>query len=391
MARLRVAADARRIALAACLLAAAPALAERARANLDAEFLDAPRGRIDLVVTDHADVANATAAVWPSNRVVAFVRPPADSIDLAYFDDYLELLIVHELAHVHHLDYSDDLGRFFRRLVGRSPTVLSFPGTLAPGWVIEGIGTWYESALTGAVRVHGTYHEMILRTAALEGRFESRGQAEGNSPLWPGGTRRYAYGSLFVDYLLETYGRNRMGAFARDLASLRNMTPNRMANRVFGVSLSEAWETWADGWREAGGGRSRATAAIVGLVDRRPDGGCRPRGPARLERPGTGLYVRRKGRGPVRVRLPRAHLQRPSSTLGEGVVVGAGFPGDRGPGARIGIGRRVLQRRGRVPGRARAIFSAQPGPPVGPVSRARLRHGDARRTARPSCCRPAPR
>lgn len=289
MARVRVAADARRIALAAaCLLAAAPALAgaqpppdedwrtietahfritfpehlealgrraaalaERARANLDAEFLDAPRGRIDLVVTDHADVANATATVWPSNRVVAFIRPPADSINLAYFDDYLELLIVHELAHIHHLDYSGGLGRFFRRLVGRSPTVLSFPGTLAPGWVIEGIGTWYESALTGAGRVHGTYHEMILRTAALEGRFESRGQAEGNSPLWPGGTRRYAYGSLFVDYLLETYGRDRMGPFARGLASLRNMTPNSAANRVFGVSLSEAWETWADGWREA--------------------------------------------------------------------------------------------------------------------------------------------
>ena len=291
MAGLRVAAGACRTALAACLLTAGPGLAgaqpppdetwrtidtahfritfpeplealgrraaelaERARANLDAAFLEGPRGRIDLVLTDHADLSNGTAAVWPSNRVVAYIRPPTDSLALGYFDDYVELLIAHELAHIHHLDYAGGLGRFFRWLFGRSPTFLSFPGAMAPGWVIEGIGTWYESALTGAGRVHGTFHDMVLRTAALEGRFETLGQAEGNSPVWPAGTRRYAYGSLFIDYLLETYGQDRMGAFARGLVSLRNLTYNGAATRVFGVSLSEAWATWADGWRRAAEG-----------------------------------------------------------------------------------------------------------------------------------------
>ncbi len=226
-------------------------LAERARADLGAEFLDAPGGRIDVVLTDHADLSNAVATVWPSNRVVVYVRPPADSVSLGYFDDYLELLLVHELAHIHHLDHAAGLGRLFRWLVGRSPTFLSFPGTLEPGWVVEGIGTWYESALSGTGRVHGTYHEMVLRTAALEGRFETLGQAEGNSPAWPAGARSYAYGSLFVDYLLETYGRDRMGDFARRLAGLRNLTPNRAATHVFGVPLTEAWDAWANRWREA--------------------------------------------------------------------------------------------------------------------------------------------
>ncbi|NIX22337.1 MAG: hypothetical protein GWN07_21890, partial [Actinobacteria bacterium] len=69
--------------------------------------------------------------------------------------------------------------------------------------------TWYESRLTEAGRTRGSYHEMQIRTAALEGRFESIGQAAGESPLWPGGNRPYVYGSLFFDFLLERHGEER--------------------------------------------------------------------------------------------------------------------------------------------------------------------------------------
>ena len=247
-------------------------LAERARARLEEQFIEAPSGQIDLVVTDHVDQSNGYATVWPSNRIVAYIRPPTDSLALGYFEDNLELLIVHELAHIHQLDYPGGFGRFFRRLFGRSPTIFSFPGTDAPGWVIEGIGTWYESALTGAGRIHGTFHEMVLRTAALEGRFETVGQAGGNSPVWPGGTRRYAYGSLFFDHLLETYGQDRMGAFARELVSARtqlfgNGTLNGAATRIFGVSLTDAWRTWADGWRAEAGGLDSELARYGSITE----------------------------------------------------------------------------------------------------------------------------
>ena len=154
-------------------------LAERAYRELTAQFREGPTGPIDIVLTDHADVSNGFATMWPSNRIVLYARPPADHLALAYFDDWLELLITHELAHVFHLDYGGTLGTVFRALFGRAPTPFNFPGVVVPGWVIEGLATWYESALTGAGRVHGTFHEMVLRTAMLEGRFESIGQAGG--------------------------------------------------------------------------------------------------------------------------------------------------------------------------------------------------------------------
>ncbi|MCY4633725.1 MAG: hypothetical protein OXG04_04320 [Acidobacteria bacterium] len=228
-------------------------LAERAYRELTAQFREGPTGPIDVVLTDHADVSNGFATMWPSNRIVLYARPPADHLALAYFDDWLELLITHELAHVFHLDYGGTLGRVFRALFGRAPTSFNFPGVVVPGWVIEGLATWYESALTGAGRVHGTFHEMVLRTAMLEGRFESIGQAGGNSPQWPGGIRRYAYGSLFFDYLLDKHGHDGMTAFVeaavRPAAQLPLPRLNSAGRRAFGASLSSEWTVWMDEMR----------------------------------------------------------------------------------------------------------------------------------------------
>ena len=228
-------------------------LAERAHRELTAQFREGPSGRIDIVLSDHVDVSNGFATIWPSNRIVLYARPPADHLALAYFDDWLELLITHELAHVFHLDYGGAVGRVFRALLGRAPLPFSFPGTFVPGWVTEGLATWYESALTDAGRVHGTFHEMVLRTAMLEGRFESIGQTGGNSPQWPGGIRRYAYGSLFFDYLLDKHGVDGMAAFVeavvRPTAQLRLAPLNAAGRRAFGAALSSEWDAWTNEMR----------------------------------------------------------------------------------------------------------------------------------------------
>ena len=220
-------------------------VAEQAHEALSAGFRAGPGGAIDIVLTDHVDVSNGYARYSPSNRIVLYARPPPDHLALGYFDDWLEQLIVHELAHVFHLDYTGWFGRFFRALFGRLPSFLTFPGTNVPGWVIEGLATWYESALTPGGRVHGTYHEMVLRTAALEGRFESLGTAGGYSPQWPGGGRRYVYGSLFFEYLLDKHGRDVMAEFVEDLARNASL-PGRVLDDV---SLTSEWDAWREEMR----------------------------------------------------------------------------------------------------------------------------------------------
>ncbi len=220
-------------------------VAERAHEDLSATFRAGPGGTIDIVLTDHVDVSNGYARYSPSNRIVLYARPPPDHLALGYFDDWLEQLVVHELAHVFHLDHVGWFGRFFRALFGRQPSILTFPGTNVPGWVIEGLATWYESALTPGGRAHGAHHEMVLRTAALEGRFESLGTAGGHSPQWPGGNRRYVYGSLFFEHLLARHGRDVMARFVEDVA--RNAwLPSRVLDDV---SLTSEWDAWRDEMR----------------------------------------------------------------------------------------------------------------------------------------------
>ncbi|MCE2434933.1 MAG: hypothetical protein J4F29_18715, partial [Candidatus Latescibacteria bacterium] len=74
--------------------------AEWAHALLSEQFIAAPPGMIDLVLTDHIDVSNGYAGVWPSNQITIYARPPIDSFGRAYYNDRLENVIVHELTHI---------------------------------------------------------------------------------------------------------------------------------------------------------------------------------------------------------------------------------------------------------------------------------------------------
>ncbi len=220
--------------------------AERAYAALEAAFVEAPKGRIDLVVTDHTDEANGFATILPSNRITIFATPPVQNLALQYFDDWLELLITHELAHIFHLDRSHPLGRAIRKLFGRVPLAWPvFPEVMVPTWTVEGLATHFESEVTDSGRSKGTYHEMVLRTAALEDAFEGIDQASGESPVWPAGPRPYIYGSKFFDYLTEEHGKETMSGFVE--AIRRQWIPFRLnsaAKHAFGTSLSDAWDAW---------------------------------------------------------------------------------------------------------------------------------------------------
>ncbi len=239
--------------------------AEWAHARLSEQFIAAPRGIIDLVLTDHIDVSNGYASVRPSNRITIYARPPIDSFGRAYYNDRLENVIVHELTHIFHIDrpgrYSllhKPFGRVPSPYISFSPVerlpvpAFTIPARATPRWVREGIAVWYESALTGTGRLHGTFHRMVLRTAALEGRFESIDQTSGNSPQWPGGTRAYAYGSLFFEHLIQKYGRDRMIAFVK--AVEKQWIPYRLdaaGRSAFGTTLTSEWKAWADTQRVA--------------------------------------------------------------------------------------------------------------------------------------------
>ncbi len=221
--------------------------AERAHAGLSELLGGAPEGTIDLVVTDHVDFSNGLANVTPWLRMTIFVRPPVDDETLQYFDDWLELVITHELAHIFHLDRAGPLGRLGRRVLGRQgPSWPLFPGRSQPQWVVEGIATYYESALTSAGRLRSSEHEMFLRVAALEDALESFDRASGRAPNWPT-DRAYVYGSRFFEHLTDEHGSEAIPKFIE--AVTRQWIPYRInaaARDAVGIGATEAWAGWLE-------------------------------------------------------------------------------------------------------------------------------------------------
>ncbi|MBI4544887.1 MAG: PD40 domain-containing protein, partial [Gemmatimonadetes bacterium] len=222
--------------------------AEAAYQVLSQELLHAPRGTIDLLVTDHTDFSNGFATPLPSNRIVVYAAPPVDDPALAFHNDWLELVLVHELTHILHLDHVAGLGAALRALFGRVPAPWPFfPALATPTWSIEGLATYYESRVTGAGRVNGSYHDMVLRTAVLEGAFDGIDRASGSSPVWPGGQRPYVYGSLFLDYLAGTHGPEVHQKLVQRAAGALIPPPlafDRVARRATGRSFSASWRAW---------------------------------------------------------------------------------------------------------------------------------------------------
>ena len=224
----------------------AAAIAEETHARLAPAMKWEPRGRTHLIVTDHVDVSNGSATPFPRNRIEIYVSAPGGdpSSPIAYYDDWLELVIVHEYAHILHLDQARGIPRLLRTILGRNP--VAFPNEWAPYWMIEGLATFYESEFTEAGRVKGTFAEMVLRTAAIEDRWPSEAQASGLTATWPGGSARYLFGSKFLAWLARRHGADAVARYFNDYSG--KIIPyqiNRTGRQVFGKSISDLWNEWS--------------------------------------------------------------------------------------------------------------------------------------------------
>ena len=216
--------------------------AERAYTQLGDE-MHPPRGPIDILVSDHADYSNGSAITYPTNRIIVYATPPVNEMALRYTTDWAQLVVTHELAHIFHLDRSRGIWRLGQYVFGRSPFL--FPNLYQPSWLIEGLAVYEESRLAGQGRIEGPEHTLIARAAALDHVFPSIGQASLAYPRFPLGEAAYAYGSLFIDYLARTRGRDKIRNFVE--SSSAQLVPYLVdvpARSAFGTSFNGAWNEW---------------------------------------------------------------------------------------------------------------------------------------------------
>ncbi|HXH05199.1 MAG TPA: hypothetical protein VNI83_01280, partial [Vicinamibacterales bacterium] len=174
-------------------------VAEEVRAELAARLGVARTARTHVILVDQHDEAGGWATPLPFNTIEISAAPAATADLAGNARDWLRLVFAHEYAHTLHLDRSRGLFGALRRLFGRAPPLL--PNLFLPAWQIEGLATYFESAVTGEGRVASGEFRTLVAAAARARRFASLDRVNGGLVAWPGGHAPYAYGAFFHQWL----------------------------------------------------------------------------------------------------------------------------------------------------------------------------------------------
>ncbi|MEC9464575.1 MAG: BamA/TamA family outer membrane protein, partial [Myxococcota bacterium] len=208
-----------------------------------------PQGIIDVVLSDSSDRANGSATVMPKNTLRLYLAAPIETTGLSTYDDWLRILITHELAHICDIDQSWGLTRFLRWIFGKYISMNGF----TPQFLTEGYAVYAETNLTSTGRGRSSYVAMLLRMAALEGKFLAIDQGHIQFADWPGGNAAYFYGGLFHLWLEKRFGKEAVAELHQFNAAMPIpyfYWPG--AKVAFGQSLESLWDEWqAEFTREA--------------------------------------------------------------------------------------------------------------------------------------------
>ncbi len=200
-----------------------------------------PVGRTELVVTDQEDQSNAFALLIPYNMITLRVVAPSPDNILADYDEWLRELLTHEFTHIVHISDTQYPAKALKLIVGK----LMAPNGLSPGWVTEGIATYFETVETTRGRGRSSFTDMLLRTDILNDGFLKLDQMAGAHYSWPSWMAQYLYGVSFWQYLTETYGEQKVAEFSRRYGrSLWFFSLNNKAKKTFGKSFYQLWRDW---------------------------------------------------------------------------------------------------------------------------------------------------
>lgn len=152
---------------------------------------------IDIVIQDPVLEPNGRAfAMFARPHVELWKTAPEPDSEIGHHRGWAELVLTHELAHMHHLLRPARKPGLWKRWTA----VLGPVSEKSPRWIIEGYATLIEGRLTGSGRPHSAVRAAVLRQWACEGKLPSY-EALGGAAGFLGGSFAYLGGSAYLEWL----------------------------------------------------------------------------------------------------------------------------------------------------------------------------------------------
>lgn len=219
-------------------------LAEKAYGELTGAWGHDVFLKTHITISDSQDTANGSATASPYPQIIAYTTAPESLSVLEAYDDWIDILITHELVHVVHLDTVHGIARGLNAVFGLGVLgKVSMPNIVQPRWMIEGVATMHESKFSALGRRRSAQFDALIRMAVLDGTFATIDQVSSGARVFPHGTSVYLYGVHFMHYIMARYGEDKL----RDLSHIyaTQVIPyglNKAIEKVLGVTFYQLWK-----------------------------------------------------------------------------------------------------------------------------------------------------
>jgi hypothetical protein len=199
-----------------------------------------PNRPIEVLVGDPQATSNGMAFPFLDRpAIVLWASPPEAESGIGYWADWMEDLVVHEVAHIVHLGRPRSRSRGI--LARLSPLPIGPLVLKSPRWLSEGYATLIEGALTGSGRPASSYRAMVLRRFAMDGKLPGYAALSSTSG-WLGGSMAYLVGSTFLEWLEAKEGKGSLQKLWKRMASRRGGDFPTAFRAVFGRSPADLYD-----------------------------------------------------------------------------------------------------------------------------------------------------
>lgn len=166
-------------------------------AKLFEYFRYVPEWTVHFII-DGATHANGSATIFPTSIIHLNNFPPAGMEFLSSEEDWVRGLVVHELAHIIHMDKTTGFFKAIKNIFGSAGKAL---GSLHPHWFSEGLATWVETEFTHGGRLRNKLLEHTTNERLLDRTFCQEVDCLDEPQFFPYGSFRYWVGALFLKSL----------------------------------------------------------------------------------------------------------------------------------------------------------------------------------------------